>query len=226
MLERIYPNGIDWAATGGMLSGLSAIIASGVVVWTALTARKSFLEWTHKEQFRGEREAAVQVLSMFYRGEEILKNVRATNISRNERRLAYERLRTPQSRTITEILPHIENKRDDDIKVTIDAQVSRIRLEEFVAIDKQYVEVVPVARAFFGTDIAKSYMEVHLIARRIDSAIKNIPTVTSESFKSDLRTRMFASIRGDDRISVRIGDARRCLEDGLLPIIRRSADRS
>ncbi len=143
---------VDWAATGSMLGGIAAFVATIYVV-------RAFNMWKKRATYSDRNKLAYEILAAYEMGRRTLKFIRYTLFSSDEV--------IPIIETLSKLEgdKHVERLKE---KVLF-RKVIRDRIKENRDVWKEVEKLLPKAKASFGDDVRNMLERLLLVVNDSDS---------------------------------------------------------
>jgi hypothetical protein len=204
----------EWAALGGVLSGVGTVIGALAVIGAAWLASNTFETWRRQTLSQRRIEQAERILNAAYKARRALAYVRSPLMEVHELDAAEKHLEKQDSWAGVDA-----NRR----KKLVSAQGYYNRLNAFLDERRAVDECLPMARAFFGEQVEQALELLNRQFRMVQIAIDaNIWEENDREFARSIREDLTSSSGSDrpNKMNVLIEEQVKLIEDKLVPVLR------
>ncbi len=191
---------------------------AGAVVAAAVVAANTFKSWRRQKIEERRIDAAEKVLTLTYRTKQAFSVIRSPITSQNAKDEAtYELLQNGID--LTSMTSELANK-------VVESQVIMKRINGFSDLWDSYSSIMPVARAYFGSDIEEIFQSFWRQKIAIQVAAENYPLDTGQdaTFTKEISNTIWENRQrtpsDDDKISKALADTIIKAEGILIPVIQ------
>jgi hypothetical protein len=208
--------GIDWSATGGMLSGIGTIGGALAVGVTALLGRSALKDYQAQRQVERRMAHAEALLASAYQLEMALDSIRSPMSTASELDASRQDLEDRNQ------LSGITKEKSDRF---VQANVFYIRAKYFDEQFEEAVRLLPYAAAFFGKEVKDALYSLihnrHSVRAYADAYAQSLGH--DKDFDKKIQAGIwkgFGKVYGEDEITDKTANSISVLEQNLFPIIR------
>ena len=165
--------GIDWAATGSMLSGWGSLLGAGATTFGGIAVLiaanrgvTTFAAW--KKERLAERHIvhAEHILSAAYKAQHALNIILASDRSKDESR-ALEQTNKGRDRI----------HRDEPKEEIVTQRMYLLRLDDVAPILDDLFNVMPFAKAFWGEELEMELRRLRIEFDKLKAAVEDVSTL-------------------------------------------------
>lgn len=200
------------------MQALAGFANAGVIGWAAYQGTNSFRQWLLQRQTERKIAAGERVLTVVYRARDAISHMRAIFHNGYEISAAEEKLSKSYSG-----FEHLE--RAKKLRLTT-AQVILDRANASADIWKELFECMPLARAFFGTEMDQQLRQINQARHRIltsAEALVDLDGEKHEDFADECEDDIWGgkakALGRPDRVQEMIDTAVGIAEQSILPVI-------
>jgi hypothetical protein len=201
---------VDWAAAGSWAQAFAGALGAGAVVYAARKGASTFNLWLRQRQTEHRIAAADRILTLAYRAELAFPSIRARLLSGSELEEAEKKLKGSAA------FDHAPESRQQRFRT---AQVYFDRLASHVTLWEDILAALPIAKAYFGPELAGHVRELlkqrHMISTAAEFYVDNDPDIGA-----DVSQTLMPMSDDSDSVSVAIKAAISEIEAVLIPEIR------
>ncbi len=215
---KLWPYCIDWAATGAMLGGFAAIVTGLAVIASALLAWKTYREWRAREAYVHDRQKAVEILSAFYEGREVISAIRSRFIEKSESEQA--------ALAVVGVTPaNVDALSEFGKRQDMTAEVMVQRIYAHAGYWTKLGALVPEARALFSDDVGHLLNAIFLARRKVELAARHYAEADRQE-QVNMRRMMFSlpalgANPKTDTVETELAEAQEKIEAALERFIHR-----
>lgn len=210
---------VDWGATGDFLSGVGTLAGVFAVIWAAKKGAATFDQWRQQKIAETQIEKAERILAVTYKTVDNLTVVRNPFPLSSEEDDAYR---------FYESTPEWREASEDKRKRLIVHRYYGIRLQRAAKVLSEIDDCRPMAKAFFHPKVEEALRSLGRQFFALDTYIDNYLTETVFTEGMGLRIKLAMYPQSEDQVSEmddEIRDAKKAIEDELLPILRHESKR-
>lgn len=213
MAEPVW-TATEWAAFGGVLSGVGTVIGALAVIGAAWFASNTFESWRKQTLSQRRIEQAERILTAAYKARRALGYVRSPLMEGHELSTAEAHLEKQDFWATTD--PNRKNR-------LVSAQGHYNRLSAVMDERRALEECLPMARALFGEQVEKALellnRQFHMVQIAVDS---NSWDGNDKEFARSLREDLSSAAGTDkpNKMNVLIEEQVKLIEDKLVPVLR------
>ena len=202
----MFCEGIDWAATGSMLSGIGAIVTPILAIIAALYG---YTDWKKRERYKSNRSIAIEALSVFDEMREALDGIRSPFSPGHEQAEAKQALAEAGI-----------NENDQRFHARTQQYVVQKRIQDRNEQWEKVAAIAPKLYAHFGSDTKVHMRELLKARQEVWVAAEMYGSSTSDKTLERAHAAIWkgygaATEKGVDEIDKKLDEAQRAMEEKL-----------
>ena len=186
--EQIYPNGIDWLATGALISTIASVVSASAAVIIATIAIKTFCEWFKRE----DREHAIDVLSIAIKAETKFNQIRTPYWTVKEKNEAEQSLGLiDKNLNRLEAREGINDQGYDQQKRQIEARMTHRRIDLHTEYWGKISEILALSRVIFYKSVENELNKILELKDKISQSATIYPEIEDDKLIEKRRKIIF-----------------------------------